>query len=205
MVTRYLPCLENPNGPWPLAQRGRGQGKHGWSLSTVPRPSSRAGEGSRFQLTGVTSGTRPLCSVTIILQLIARINRPCGSAASTQWPLDFDETLTSLSEIMKIGSTQPAGGLVFRPVNPSSRPVCRAIISSSLVGITQADTLLVGREIRGPLRALASASSSRPSQAEDSQIRRRISAEFSPMPAVNTNPSMPPKTAARAPISLAAR
>ena len=30
-------------------------------------------------------------------------------------------------------------------------PVCRAIISSSLVGITQADTRLPAREIRGPL------------------------------------------------------
>ena len=30
-------------------------------------------------------------------------------------------------------------------------PVCRAIISSSLVGITQAETLLSGVEIRGPL------------------------------------------------------
>ena len=35
---------------------------------------------------------------------------------------------------------------------PSSSPVCRAIISSSLVGITQADTLLPAVEIRGPLR-----------------------------------------------------
>jgi hypothetical protein len=34
---------------------------------------------------------------------------------------------------------------------------------------------------------------------------RRISAEFSPMPAVKTNPSSPPRTAVSAPISLAAR
>ncbi len=34
-----------------------------------------------------------------------------------------------------------------------------------------------------------------PSQADASQIRRRISAEFSPMPAVKTSPSMPPRTA----------
>jgi hypothetical protein len=37
------------------------------------------------------------------------------------------------------------------------------------------------------------------------QIRRRIFAEFSPMPAVKTSPSMPPRTAVSAPISLAAR
>ena len=35
-------------------------------------------------------------------------------------------------------------------------------------------------------------------------MRRRISGEFSPMPAVNTSPSMPPSTAASAPISFAA-
>ena len=44
-------------------------------------------------------------------------------------------------------------------------------------------------EMRGPLLVLASASSSNPSQEEASQIRRRISGEFSPMPAVNTSPS----------------
>ena len=37
------------------------------------------------------------------------------------------------------------------------------------------------------------------------QIRFRISAEFSPIPAVNTSASMPPSTAASAPVSLAAR
>ena len=40
---------------------------------------------------------------------------------------------------------------------------------------------------------------------EASQIRRRISGEFSPMPAVKTSPSTPPRTAASAPISLVAR
>jgi hypothetical protein len=35
-------------------------------------------------------------------------------------------------------------------VNPSSLPVWRAIIGSSLVGITQTETLLCGPEIRGP-------------------------------------------------------
>src|SRR5262249_25357840 len=85
-----------------------------------------------------------------------------------------------------------------RPVHlsPSNDPVCRAIISSSLVGITQAETLLQGVDIRGPLPVFASASISMPSHAEASPIRRRISGEFSPMPAVKTSPSMPPRTAA---------
>ena len=81
----------------------------------------------------------------------------------------------------------------------------RAIINSSLVGITHALTLLDGVEIRVRLPAFASRSRSIPSHADDSQMRRRISAEFSPIPAVNTNPSNPPKTAASAPISLVAR
>ena len=37
-----------------------------------------------------------------------------------------------------------------RPEMPSSAPVCRAIISSSLVGTTQADTRLPEVEILGP-------------------------------------------------------
>ncbi len=78
------------------------------------------------------------------------------------------------------------------------------MISSSFVGITQADTRLPEREIRGPRLSFAASSSSIPSQAEASQIRFRISAEFSPMPAVNTSPSIPPNTAASAPICLAA-
>jgi hypothetical protein len=44
--------------------------------------------------------------------------------------------------------------------------VWRAIISSSLVGITQAETLLPAREILGPRAAFAATSSSIPSQAE---------------------------------------
>src|SRR5205085_4912287 len=55
-------------------------------------------------------------------------------------------------------------------LSPSSDPVWRAIISSSLVGITQAETLLCGREIRGPLLWFASASSSTPSHPQASQI-----------------------------------
>ena len=83
--------------------------------------------------------------------------------------------------------------------------MCRAIINSSLVGITQAETLLAWVEIRGPLRLLASASSSMQSQSEDSHILWRISVEFSPMPAVKTRPSTPFNAAAIAPISLVAR
>ena len=43
------------------------------------------------------------------------------------------------------------------------------------------------RRSRAPCAGSRSSSSSMPSQAEASQIRRRISAEFSPMPAVNTS------------------
>src|SRR5580700_8141246 len=60
---------------------------------------------------------------------------------------------------------------------PSKSPVCRAIMISSLVGMTHVETLLCDVEMRGPRLVLASASSSRPSQVHDSQIRRRISAE----------------------------
>jgi hypothetical protein len=88
--------------------------------------------------------------------------------------------------------------------NPRRRPVWRAIINSSFVGITQTETLLVAAEMRCSLRVLASLSRIIPSHLEDSQMRRRISAEFSPIPAVNTNPSTPPSAAASAPICLAA-
>src|SRR5580704_10844900 len=60
---------------------------------------------------------------------------------------------------------------------PSKVPVCRAIMISSLVGITHVETLLCEVEIRGRWLALAAASSFRPSQGHDVQIRRRISAE----------------------------
>ena len=106
--------------------------------------------------------------------------------------------LGSVKTLRTVRSTRAAA-------SPSSAPVWRAIISSSLVGITQAETRLPAREIRGAVRAFASRSSSMPSQADASQIRSRISAEFSPMPAVNTSASIPPSTAASAPISLAAR
>jgi hypothetical protein len=87
----------------------------------------------------------------------------------------------------------------------SSRPVCRAIMSSSLVGIIQADTLLVADEMQVACASLAARSNCNPSQADASQILRRTSAECSPMPAVNTMASNPPSTAAKAPISRAAR
>ena len=81
----------------------------------------------------------------------------------------------------------------------------RAIISSSFVGITQADTRLDGDEIRGRCVAFACLSRSIPSHADASQIRVRIAAEFSPMPAVNTSASTPCSDAASAPTSRAAR
>src|SRR6185436_4686504 len=84
---------------------------------------------------------------------------------------------------------------------PSTLPVCRAITSSSFVGITHADTAPPVREIRVCFLLFASVSSSMPSHADPSQMRLRTSAEFSPIPAVNTSPSIPPSTAASPPIS----
>ena len=51
--------------------------------------------------------------------------------------------------------------------------MCRAIISSSLVGITQAAARLLAVLMRGPPVALACASSSTPSQAAPRQTRSR--------------------------------
>ena len=83
----------------------------------------------------------------------------------------------------------------------SQSRVWRAIISSSLVGITHADTRLAAVLMRGPPRALAAASSSTPSHAASRQTRSRIAALFSPMPAVNTIASRPPSAAASEPSS----
>ena len=73
--------------------------------------------------------------------------------------------------------------------------MCCAIISSSLVGMTQTDTLLSVAEIRGPPDAFADLSSFTPSHARLSQSAARTSGEFSPIPAVNTKASSPPSTA----------
>src|SRR5262249_46014126 len=72
-------------------------------------------------------------------------------------------------------------------LNPSIVPVWRAIISSSLVGITHAETLLWRVDMRGPLPSLASKSNSIPNHADSSHIPRRISGGFSPIPAVKTD------------------
>ena len=78
---------------------------------------------------------------------------------------------------------------------------CRATISSWFVGITH-PALHRGDPRVAP--AFASASRSTLSHAQARQMRRRISPEFSPMPAMKTRPSSPPRTAASAPI-LSAR
>src|SRR5215471_4090375 len=52
-----------------------------------------------------------------------------------------------------------------------SDPVCRAIMSSSLVGMVQADTRPPDFEIQGPPALLASSSSSIPSHDDAAQIR----------------------------------
>src|SRR5262249_50035086 len=51
----------------------------------------------------------------------------------------------------------------------SNRPVCRAIISSSFVGIIHTDTALLVREMQERLAALAGSSNSMPSQEQASQ------------------------------------
>ena len=61
-----------------------------------------------------------------------------------------------------------------------------AIIRSSSVGITQAETELRSVVMHGPLRSLARVSSSMPSQAAAAQTRARIGGAFSPIPAVKT-------------------
>ena len=81
------------------------------------------------------------------------------------------------------------------PAAPAAWRLCevwRAIISSSLVGITHAETRLAGGAdarpagLRWPRR-----SSSTPSQAASRQTRSRIAGACSPMPAVKTSASMP--------------
>src|SRR5262249_7687458 len=78
----------------------------------------------------------------------------------------------------------------------TSASVCCAIISSSLVGITQTDAALPGAEICGPFLAFACSSNLMPSHARFLQSAARTRGECSPMPAVNTNASRPPSTAA---------
>ena len=83
----------------------------------------------------------------------------------------------------------------------SSRRVWRAIINSSFVRTTQAETLLSRELIRGPPASFAAASNSSPSHPAVAQARRRIKALFSPMPAVKTSASIPPSAAASEPSS----
>lgn len=90
-------------------------------------------------------------------------------------------------------------------INPSSDHVWRAMMSSSFVGTTHAETLLCAVDIRDSPLSFAAESKSTPSHEQASQIRRRIYDEFSPIPAVNTSASMPPSTAVKAPISFATR
>src|SRR5262245_28521181 len=57
---------------------------------------------------------------------------------------------------------------------------CLAIINSSFVGMTHADTRLAERLMRGPPLALASSSSSSPSQLAPTHTAARIGTAFSP-------------------------
>ena len=54
----------------------------------------------------------------------------------------------------------------------------RAIISSSLVGITQTETRLEGREMRRPLLVFAAGSISIPSHDDEWQIRLELAALY---------------------------
>ena len=87
---------------------------------------------------------------------------------------------------------------------PSSlvrRHVWRAIIRSSSVGMTHAEARLPVIVILGPPAAFAASSKCTPSHAACSHTRRRISAACSPMPAVKTSASSPPRAAASDPSS----
>ena len=76
--------------------------------------------------------------------------------------------------------------------------VSRAIISSSLVGMTQTVTLESSAEMMASLPRVLffSGSSLTPRNSRPSQMRARMEAEFSPTPAVNTRQSSPPRAAA---------
>ena len=92
-----------------------------------------------------------------------------------------------------------------RPEMPSSAPVCRAIISSSLVGTTQAETRLPAVGDPGSVRLRwrpdpASRPATRTPRRSVDGSRR----ECSPIPAVKTSASTPPSTAASAPTCFAA-
>ena len=67
----------------------------------------------------------------------------------------------------------------------------RAIITSSFVGITRTTTGAMLDEITGSPAALASAAKCTPKKLSPAQMRARISAEFSPIPAVKTRASTP--------------
>jgi hypothetical protein len=71
--------------------------------------------------------------------------------------------------------------------------------------MTKTGILLAFEVIRVCAFALASSSSTTPSQEQRAQMWDRMSGECSPIPAVNTKQSRPPREAVNAPISRAAR
>ena len=83
----------------------------------------------------------------------------------------------------------------------STSRVWRAIISSSLVGMTQAAVRLAAVLMRGPPRALAVGVELDAEPGRARQTRARIGAACSPMPAVKTMASSPPRAAASEPSS----
>ena len=82
---------------------------------------------------------------------------------------------------------------------PISSSVCWAIINSSSVGMTYRPTGLCCRDICSFPEALAAGSKSTPSQVSFSATRARIVVEFSPIPPVKINASIPPSAAASVP------
>ena len=84
------------------------------------------------------------------------------------------------------------------PAIVALRSVWRAIISSSSVGMTHAVARLPAALMHGPPRWLAPSSKLTPSHAASRQMRARIGAACSPIPAVNTMASRPAAARRRA-------
>jgi len=89
--------------------------------------------------------------------------------------------------------------VLYRLIESVRRQVCRAIIKSLFVGMTQAEVYAFGHRDSSPVPRVALSSSSTPRPAACSHARRRISGACSPIPAVKTSASRPPRLAASDP------
>ena len=147
----------------------------------------------------------PRPGIAVSLAITVRSRLPCRTSSSiSRWGVPTPMKPPTINDAPSgISATASASGIVFI-ASCSGATACnvwRAIISSSLVGITQTATGLAAVLMRGPPERLAAASSSMPSQAASRQTRSRISGACSPMPAVNTSASMPCAAAASEPSS----